>query len=100
LQKCQSPYAGILSAACSGKPAEGYKTRTEWHRIIRWNKLADWAGILQKGAVPPAECPNEAEPSAPEFDDRFDDRVPSPLARTLPVGRPHRAVCSASRVIS
>jgi single-strand DNA-binding protein len=27
-----------------------YKTRTEWHRIICWNKLADWAGNLQKGA--------------------------------------------------
>jgi len=21
-----------------------YKTRTEWHRVICWNKLADWAG--------------------------------------------------------
>ncbi|MFL6451797.1 MAG: single-stranded DNA-binding protein [Bryobacteraceae bacterium] len=29
---------------------EEYKTRTEWHRVICWNKLADWAGILQKGA--------------------------------------------------
>ena len=27
-----------------------YKTRTEWHRVICWNKLADWAGNLQKGA--------------------------------------------------
>jgi single-strand DNA-binding protein len=27
-----------------------YKTRTEWHRIISWNKLAEWAGTLQKGA--------------------------------------------------
>ena len=27
-----------------------YKTRTEWHRVICWNKLADWASTLQKGA--------------------------------------------------
>ena len=27
-----------------------YKTRTEWHRVICWNKLADWAGNLHKGA--------------------------------------------------
>jgi single-strand DNA-binding protein len=27
-----------------------YKTRTEWHRIICWNKLAEWAASLQKGA--------------------------------------------------
>ena len=29
---------------------DDYKTRTEWHRVICWNKLADWAGNLQKGA--------------------------------------------------
>jgi single-strand DNA-binding protein len=23
---------------------------TEWHRIISWNKLAEWAATLQKGA--------------------------------------------------
>jgi single-strand DNA-binding protein len=27
-----------------------YKTRTEWHRVICWNKLAEWAGNLPKGA--------------------------------------------------
>ncbi len=26
-----------------------YKTRTEWHRVICWNKLAEWAGKLPKG---------------------------------------------------
>ena len=26
-----------------------YKTRTEWHRVICWNKLADWAHNLHKG---------------------------------------------------
>jgi single-strand DNA-binding protein len=27
-----------------------YQTRTEWHRILCWNKLAEWAGALQKSA--------------------------------------------------
>ena len=27
-----------------------YKKRTEWHRVICWNRLADWAGNLHKGA--------------------------------------------------
>ena len=27
-----------------------YKTRTEWHRVICWNKLADRAGNLHKGS--------------------------------------------------
>lgn len=26
------------------------KTRAEWHGVICWNRLADWAGNLQKGA--------------------------------------------------
>ena len=32
------------------KDSDEYKTRTEWHRVISWNKLAVWAGALQKGA--------------------------------------------------
>ena len=32
------------------KGSNEYKTRTEWHSIVCWNKLADWAGTLQKGA--------------------------------------------------
>lgn len=32
------------------KGSNEYNTRTEWHRIISWNKLAEWAGTLQKGA--------------------------------------------------
>jgi single-strand DNA-binding protein len=27
-----------------------YKTPTEWHRVICWNKPAEWAGSLRKGA--------------------------------------------------
>jgi len=27
-----------------------YKTRTEWHRVICWNKLACWASNLHTGA--------------------------------------------------
>ena len=48
-----------------------YKTRTEWHRVICWNKLANWAGNLQKGAYVEVEgelryreyTPNEADRS-------------------------------------
>jgi single-strand DNA-binding protein len=32
------------------KNSNEYQTRTEWHRILCWNKLAEWAGALQKGA--------------------------------------------------
>ena len=27
-----------------------YNTRTEWHRVVGWNKLGQWAASLQKGA--------------------------------------------------
>jgi single-strand DNA-binding protein len=43
-----------FSLATSGswkdKGSDDYKTRTEWHRVISWNKLGAWAGTLQKGA--------------------------------------------------
>jgi single-strand DNA-binding protein len=32
------------------KGSDDYTTRTEWHRVISWNKLGVWAGALQKGA--------------------------------------------------
>jgi hypothetical protein len=28
------------------KGSNEYKTRTEWHRVISWDKRAEWAGIL------------------------------------------------------
>ena len=48
-----------------------YKKRTEWHRVICWNKLADWAGNLHKGTYVEVEgelryreyTPNEADRS-------------------------------------
>ena len=41
-----------LATSVSWKEKGGteYTTRTEWHRIISWNKLAESAGTLQKGA--------------------------------------------------
>jgi single-strand DNA-binding protein len=41
-----------LATSVSWKEKAGneYKTRTESHRVISWNKLAEWAGTLQKGA--------------------------------------------------
>ena len=38
------------SMSWNEKGSNEYKTRTEWHRILCWNKLADWAGTLEKGA--------------------------------------------------
>jgi len=32
------------------KGSNEYQTRTEWHRTLCWNKLAEWADSLQKGA--------------------------------------------------
>jgi single-strand DNA-binding protein len=38
------------SVSWKQKGSTEYKTRTEWHRVICWSKLADWATSLQKGA--------------------------------------------------
>ena len=38
------------SVSWKEKGSNDSKTRTEWHRVISWNKLAEWAGTLQKGA--------------------------------------------------
>ena len=37
------------SVSWKEKGSNDSKTRTEWHRVISWNKLAEWAGTLQKG---------------------------------------------------
>ena len=38
------------SVSWKDKHSDDYETRTEWHRVISWNKLGVWAGALQKGA--------------------------------------------------
>jgi single-strand DNA-binding protein len=38
------------SVSWKEKGSDDYKTRTEWHRVISWNKLGAWAGALEKGA--------------------------------------------------
>jgi single-strand DNA-binding protein len=38
------------SVSWKEKGSDDYKTRTEWHRVISWDKLGVWAGALQKGA--------------------------------------------------
>jgi single-strand DNA-binding protein len=38
------------SVSWKEKGSNDYQTRTEWHRILCWNKLAEWSGVLQKGA--------------------------------------------------
>ena len=38
------------SVSWKEKSSDNYNTRTEWHRVISWNKLGVWAGALQKGA--------------------------------------------------
>jgi single-strand DNA-binding protein len=38
------------SVSWKEKASNEYKTRVEWHRVICWNKLAEWAAMLPKGA--------------------------------------------------
>jgi single-strand DNA-binding protein len=38
------------SVSWKEKGSKEYQTRTEWHRILCWNRLAEWADSLQKGA--------------------------------------------------
>ena len=42
--------AQIERVSWKEKGSDDYKTRTEWHLVISWNKLGVWAGALQKGA--------------------------------------------------
>ena len=48
-----TPYTRFsVATSVNWKAAETgeYNTRTEWHQIIGWNKLGQWAAKLQKGA--------------------------------------------------
>ena len=47
-----------------------YKTRTEWHRVICWNKLADWAGNLHKGSYVEVEGEHRYREYTPTESDR------------------------------
>ena len=38
------------SVSWKEKGSSEYKTHTEWHRVLCWSKLADWARSLQKAA--------------------------------------------------
>ena len=60
------------------KGSNEYKTRTEWHRILCWNKLADWAGTLQKGAY--VEIEGEL---------RYRDYTPAEADRSIRVAEVH-----------
>jgi single-strand DNA-binding protein len=52
------------------KGGSEHKTRTEWHRVISWNKLAEWAGTLQKGAYIEVEGELRYREYAPAESDR------------------------------
>ena len=69
-----------LATSMSWKEKDGndYKTRTEWHRIVCWNKLADWAGTLQKGAY--VEIEGEL---------RYHDYTPAEADRSVRVAEIH-----------
>jgi single-strand DNA-binding protein len=43
-------FSVATSVSWKGKETGEYNTRTEWHRVISWNKLGQWAASLQKGA--------------------------------------------------
>jgi single-strand DNA-binding protein len=51
-----------------------YSTRTEWHRVISWNKLGQWAADLQKGAY-----------VAVEGELRYREFTPAESDRSVPV---------------
>jgi single-strand DNA-binding protein len=45
-----SNFSLATNVSWKSKESEEYQTRTEWHRVVAWGKLADWAGSLKKGA--------------------------------------------------
>jgi single-strand DNA-binding protein len=50
-----SNFSLATSVNWKSKDSEEFQTRTEWHRIVAWGKLADWAGSLKKGAFAEVE---------------------------------------------
>ena len=47
-----------------------YNKRTEWHRVITWNKLGQWAADLQKGAFVAVEGELRSREFTPAESDR------------------------------
>jgi single-strand DNA-binding protein len=46
----QTRFSVATNARWKDRESAEYRTRTEWHRIVVWGKLAEWAGSLKKGA--------------------------------------------------
>jgi single-strand DNA-binding protein len=48
-----TPYTRLsLATSISWKETESdaYRSRTEWHQIVVWGRLGEWAGTLKKGS--------------------------------------------------
>lgn len=73
-----SRFSLATSVSRKDKTTGEYKTRTEWHRVICWNKLGEWAGALQKGAY--VEVEGEL---------RYREYTPSDSDRTIRVTEIH-----------
>jgi len=79
------------SVSWKEKNSNEYQTRTEWHRILCWNKLAEWAGSLQKGAYVEVEGELRYREYTPAESDRS-VRVPEIYASSiLALDRPDRS---------
>jgi single-strand DNA-binding protein len=82
------------------KGSHDYKTRTEWHRVICWNKLGVWAGALQKGAYVEVEGElryREFTPAESDRSVRMAKSMPSRFWRsTAPINNPLRKLLTPS----
>jgi len=70
------------SVSWKAKEAGEYNTRTEWHRVIGWNKLGQWAANLQKGAYVEVEGELRYREFTPAESDRS-VRVAEVYARSI-----------------
>ncbi|MFZ0592635.1 MAG: single-stranded DNA-binding protein [Bryobacteraceae bacterium] len=70
------------SVSWKDKGTNEYKTRVEWHRVICWNKLGEWAGPLQKGAYVEVEGELRYREFTPSESDRS-VRVAEIYARSI-----------------